>query len=133
MLKADLKLMNETWWNWYFFSKTNSNFTTDHQFALLVICILNVFFFWQIIETDAFLKIFAHNFERTPVFIGFLIMQTFMKIPLATVLCGLLLLLLTTLCSANDNNSSKPSDKVSLFNQTMWYIAVEVSQWCLNY
>ena len=44
-------------------------------------------------------------------------MQTFMKISLASVLCGLLLLLIT-LCSANDNNSSKPRDKVSLFNQT---------------
>ena len=109
--------MNETWWNWYFFSKTNSNFATDHQFALLVICI-KIFFFQQIIETDAFLKIFGHNFERTPVFTGFLIMQTFMKIPLATVLCVLLLLLIT-LCSANDNNSSKPRDKVSLFNQTL--------------
>ncbi|CAH3174787.1 unnamed protein product, partial [Porites evermanni] len=55
-------------------------------------------------------RIFGHNFERTPVFTGFLIMQTFIKIPLATVLCGLLLLLIT-LCSANDNNSSKPRDK----------------------
>ena len=62
--------------------------------------------------------IFGHNFERFPVFTGFLIMQTFMKIPLATVLCVQLLLLIT-LCSANDNNSSKPRDKVSLFNQTL--------------
>ena len=84
-------------------------------------CLLSAFkffFFQQIIETDAFLKIFGHNFERTPVFTGFLIMQTFVKIPLATVLCVLLLLLIT-LCSANDNNSSKPRDKVSLFNQTL--------------
>ena len=36
-----------------------------------------------------------------------------MKIPLANTL-GLLLLLLITFCSANDNNSSKPRDKVSL-------------------
>ena len=50
-------------------------------------------------------------------------MQTFMKIPLATVLCVMLSLLIT-LCSANDKNSSKPRDKVSLFNQTMLYIAL---------
>ncbi|CAH3110438.1 unnamed protein product [Porites lobata] len=43
-------------------------------------------------------------------------MQTSMKIPLVTVLCGLLLLL-TNLCSANDNNSSKPRDKVSFIPQ----------------
>ena len=65
-----------------------------------------------------FERIYGHNFEGFPVFTGFLTMQTFMKIPLATVLCGLLLLLIT-LCSANDNNSSKPRDKVSLFNQTL--------------
>ena len=39
MLKACLKLMNETD---FFLSKTNrsKNFATDHQFALLVTCIL---------------------------------------------------------------------------------------------
>ncbi|CAH3174788.1 unnamed protein product [Porites evermanni] len=51
--------------------------------------------------------------------VSFLIMQTFIKIPLATVLCGLLLLLIT-LCSANDNNSSKPRDK-SIPQQTSPY------------
>ena len=107
--------MNEAWRNWYFFSKTNSNFATDHQFALLVIYILNFFFSKSLKPIK---KLFGHNFERTPVFTGFLIMQTFMNIPLATVLCGLLLLLIT-LCSANDNNSSKPRDKVSLFNQIL--------------
>ena len=58
--------------------------------------------------------LFGHDFEASSVFTGFLIMQTSMKIPLVTVLCGLLLLLIN-LCSANDNNSSKPRDKVSLF------------------
>ena len=115
MLKAGLKLMNETD---FFLSKTNNNFATDHQFALLVIPIFLKKNVSKSLKVMPFLRIFGHNFERTPVFTGFLIMQTFMKIPLATVLCVLLLLLIT-LCSANDNNSSKPRDKVSLFNQTL--------------
>ena len=39
MLKAGLKLMNETDY-FFFLSKTNNNFATDHQFALFVIPIL---------------------------------------------------------------------------------------------
>ena len=58
------------------------------------------------------------NFESVHVFVEFTIMQSYMKIPLATTL-SLLLLLLITFCSANDN-SSKPCDKVSrLFNETL--------------
>ena len=55
-------------------------------------------------------------------------MQTFVKIPLAILLCVLLLLLIK-LCSANDNNSSKPRDKVGLFNQTLQYIALMYEKW----
>ena len=54
--------MNEAWRNWYFFSKTNSNFATDHQFALLVIYILNFFFSKSLKPIK---KLFGHNFERT--------------------------------------------------------------------
>ena len=53
------------------------------------------------------------SFESVHVFAEFTIMQSCAKIPLANTL-GLLLLLLITFCSANDNNSSKPRDKVSL-------------------
>ena len=45
-------------------------------------------------------------------------MQSCTKIPLATKLCVLQLLLITV-CSANDNNSSKPGDKVSSFDQIL--------------
>ena len=58
------------------------------------------------------------NFESVHVFAEFTIMQSYVKIPLATTL-SLLLLLLITFCSANDNNSSKPRDKVSLFNENI--------------
>ena len=58
------------------------------------------------------------NFESVHVLAEFTIMQSYMKIPLTTTL-SLLLLLLITFCSANDN-SSKPRDKVSrLFNETL--------------
>ena len=57
------------------------------------------------------------NFESVHVFAEFTIMQSYVKIPLATTL-SLLLLLLITFCSANDN-SSKPRDKVSLFNENI--------------
>ena len=57
------------------------------------------------------------NFESVHVFAEFTIMQSYVKIPLATTL-SLLLLLLITFCSANDN-SSKPREKVSLFNETL--------------
>ena len=53
------------------------------------------------------------SFESVHVFAEFTIMQSCVKIPLAKTL-GLLLLLIITFCSANDNNSSKPRDKVSL-------------------
>ena len=56
------------------------------------------------------------SFESVHVFAEFTIMQSCAKIPLANTL-GLLLLILITFCSANDNNSSKPRDKVSLFNK----------------
>ena len=58
------------------------------------------------------------NFESVHVFAEFTIMQSYVKIPLATTL-SLLLLLLITFCSANDNNSSEPRDKVSLFNENI--------------
>ena len=45
-------------------------------------------------------------------------MQSYMKIPLATKLCVLQLLLIT-FCFANDKNSSKPRNRVSSFNQTL--------------
>ena len=45
-------------------------------------------------------------------------MQSCMKMPLATKLYVLQLLLITV-CSANDNNSSKPSEKVSSFDQIL--------------
>ena len=58
------------------------------------------------------------SFESVHVFAEFTIMQSYVKIPLANTL-SLLLLLLITFCSANDN-SSKPRDKVShLFNETL--------------
>ena len=57
------------------------------------------------------------SFESVNVFAEFTIMQSCEKIPLATAL-SLLLLLLITFCSANDN-SSKPGDKVSLFNENI--------------
>ena len=61
------------------------------------------------------------NFESVHVFnvfAEFTIMQSYVMIPQATTL-SLLLLLLITFCSANDNNSSNPRDKVSLFSQTL--------------
>ena len=58
------------------------------------------------------------NFESVHVLAEFTIMQSYVKIPLTTTL-SVLLLLLITFCSANDN-SSKPPDKVSrLFNETL--------------
>ena len=57
------------------------------------------------------------SFESVHVFAEFTIMQSCVKIPLAITL-SLLLLLLVTFCSANDN-SSKPRDKVSLFNENI--------------
>ena len=56
------------------------------------------------------------SFESVHVFAEFTIMQSCVTIPLANAL-GLLLLILITFCSANDNNSSNPRDKVSLFNK----------------
>ena len=56
------------------------------------------------------------SFESVRVFAEFTIMQSCVTIPLANAL-GLLLLILITFCSANDNNSSKPRDKMSLFNK----------------
>ena len=58
------------------------------------------------------------SFESVHVFAEFTIMQSCVKIPLANTL-GLLLLLLITFCSANDNNSSKPRDKVSLLIKSL--------------
>ena len=57
------------------------------------------------------------SFESVHIFAQFTIMQSCVKILLATTL-SLLLLLLITFCSANDN-SSKLSDKVSLFNENI--------------
>ena len=59
------------------------------------------------------------SFESVHVFTEFTIMQSCVKIPLATTL-SLLLLLLINFCSANDKNSSKPRDKVSLFNKRLF-------------
>ena len=66
-------------------------------------------------EDDGMNFEFVHVFN---VFAEFTIIQSYVMIPQATTL-SLLLLLLITFCSANDNNSSKPRDKVSLFSQTL--------------
>ena len=58
------------------------------------------------------------KFDFIYVFTDFTIMQPCMKIPLATKLCVLQLLLIT-FCSANDKKSSKPRNRVSSFDQIL--------------
>ena len=84
--------------------------------------LINLAFSYEVIALTDLLSTFvlsrkvATNFLI--VFTGSTIMQSYMKIPLATKLCVLQLLLIT-LCFANYKNSSKPRDRVSSFNQTL--------------
>ena len=75
-------------------------------------------FFFQFPKTSRNVAINLLKLDCNHVFTGFTIMQSCMKIPLVTKLCVLRLLLIT-LCSANVNNSSKPRDKVSSFDQIL--------------
>lgn len=86
----------------FFSFSASRNVTTDHLFLFLNSL--------QTIPPSL-------KFGSIRVLTGSIIMKSCVKIPLATSLCLLLVLLIT--CSANDNNSSKPPDKVSSFDQTL--------------
>ena len=75
-------------------------------------------FFSSSFKTSRNVAINLLKLDCNHVFTGFTIMQSCMKMPLATKLCVLQMLLITV-CSANDNNSSKPGEKVSSFDQIL--------------
>ena len=75
-------------------------------------------FFSSSFKTNRNVAINLLKLDRNHVFTGFTIMQSCMKMPLATKLCVLQMLLITV-CSENDNNSSKPGEKVSSFDQIL--------------
>ena len=89
--------------------------------------LINLAFSYEVIDLTDMLstfvlsrKVATNLFDCIYGFTGSTIMQSCMKIPLATKLCVLQSLLI--ICFANDKNSSKPRDRVSSFDQilTTW-------------
>lgn len=115
MLKRALWLRACRTWNYkamvYCSQVMNKSSVKEVDFSILP-------FFFQFPKTSRNVAINLLKLDCNHVFTGFTIMQSCMKIPLVTKLCVLRLLLIT-LCSANVNNSSKPRDKVSSFDQIL--------------